>query len=66
MVKNPEILKDFEEEYIKNDTRTRLERIKKYDELYNFAVLSGVLPKKNPLKGIEDKIRLARILNGIK
>ncbi|MBN8572032.1 MAG: hypothetical protein J0M18_20620 [Ignavibacteria bacterium] len=66
MVKNPEILKNFEEEYIKNDKRTPLERIKKYDEMYNFAILSGAIPKKNPLEGIEEKIKLAKILNGVK
>lgn len=66
MIKNPHILKDFEEEYIRNDKRAPLEFVKKYDELYKFAILRGAMPKKNPLDGIEEKIKLAKILNGVK
>lgn len=66
MVKNPEILKDFEEEYIKNDKRTFEERLKSYRELYKHAVSLGVLPSKNPLEGIETKIKVAKIINGVK
>lgn len=66
MVKNPEILKDFEEEYIRNDNRSFEERLKSYNELYRHAVSLGVLPSKNPLEGIETKIKVAKIINGIR
>ncbi len=35
------------------------------DALYEEALMLGALPPKDPLEGIEDKIRIARALNGI-
>jgi hypothetical protein len=66
MVKNSKKLRAFEA------ARTRAEHLdldEKYrilDALYEEARMLGVLPPKDPLEGIEDKIRLARALNGIK
>ncbi len=66
MVKNPHILAQFEKEYIQNDNRSFDEKLKSYDALYNYAVKLGILPSGNPLEGIETKIKVAKIINGIK
>ncbi|MBN8570364.1 MAG: hypothetical protein J0M18_12100 [Ignavibacteria bacterium] len=65
MVKNPEILKDFEEEYIRNDKRTYAQKLKRFNEMYEHAKKLGIVPGKNRLEGIEVKIKVAKIVNGL-
>jgi len=65
-VNNPEVLEKFERDYLINDKSTPEERLKKYDALYRYAVSLGILPNKNPLEGIDVKIKVAKIVNGIK
>jgi len=66
MVKNAKKLRAFEA------ARARAEKVdverncRILDALYEEAVMLGALPPKDPLEGIEDKIRLAHALNGIK
>ncbi|MCX5783854.1 MAG: hypothetical protein NTW04_05400 [Elusimicrobia bacterium] len=63
MVKNPHLLAQFEREYIRNQPLDYAKNMKIFEAMYNEAVALGILPSKDPLEGIEDKIRLVKILN---
>lgn len=66
MIKDSELLKKFEDEQVIKDDMTYLEKLKLLDSMYEYAVKIGVLPPKDPLEGIEENIRLAKVLNGIR
>ena len=64
MIKNPDILRKLEEEFIKTKgSLTFEESLKIYDSMWHEAVSLGILPPKDPLEGIEKDIKLAKILN---
>ena len=63
MIKNPEILRKFEKEDLRNQKTDYLESLRIFEALWNEGVALGVLPLKDPLEGIETDIRIARILN---
>lgn len=63
MIRNPHILTKFEDEQMRKEKLTYKEALTIFEAMWNEAVSLGVLPTKDPLKGIEHKIRLARILN---
>jgi hypothetical protein len=63
MVKNPEILQKFEDDYIRNNNQTLEKKFKTYDELRNYAIALGQFPLKDPLEGIEEKIKFVRKLH---
>jgi len=63
MIKNTETLEKFEKKYIKKNNLTFEEKLKIYESLWVEAMLLKVLPSKDPLEGIENDIKIARILN---
>lgn len=63
MVKNPEILKEFEDNYTREYSASISERFKIFDEMMQYAIKMGAFPRKDPLEGIETVIELARILH---
>ena len=64
MIKNPEILKKFEERFIGGHGRISYEQSRKlFTAMWKEGVTLGVLPSADPLAGIEVDIRMARILN---
>ena len=63
MIKNPEIWQKFEEDYIKSQKVDIEENYRIFKMLYKEARRLGKIPTEDPLEGIEDKIRLARIMN---
>jgi hypothetical protein len=66
MVKNPEKLRAFEVERIKAETVDIEKNFRILDALYEEARMLGVFPPKDPLEGIEEKVRLAWAIKGIK
>ena len=62
MIKNPKTLEKFEKKYIKKNNLTFKEKLEIYESLWAEALLMKVLPLKDPLKGIEIDIKIARIL----
>lgn len=66
MVKNPEKLRAFEAERIRTEKVDIERNFRIVDALYDEARMLGVLPSKDPLEGIEEKVRLAWALKGIK
>ena len=63
MIKNPEILRKFEKEDLRNQKTDYLKSLRIFEALWNEGVALGVLPLKDPLEDIETDIRIARILN---
>ncbi len=63
MIKNPEILRKFEKEDLRNQKPDYLKSLRIFEALWNEGVALGVLPLKDPLEDIETDIRIAKILN---
>lgn len=64
MIKNPELLKKFEEDFIQDKGRLSYNQsLLIFTALWNESVKLGVMPLKNPLEGIEVDIKVAKILN---
>ncbi len=64
MIKNPEILENFESDFLRNRGRLSHEQSRKlFASMWREGVALGVLPPADPLEGIEVDIRVARILN---
>ena len=63
MIKNQKVFQNFENDYIKKRNLSYKENLQIYEGLYKEALLLKALPGENPLEGIEDNIRLAKILN---
>jgi hypothetical protein len=63
MVTNSEKLRAFEDERIRIEKVDVERNFRIVDALYDEARMLGVLPPKDPLEGIEVKIRIARAVN---
>jgi len=66
MVKNTLKLQAFEAERIRAEKVDVEQNLRILDALYEEALMLGALPPKDPLEGIEVKIRMAHMLNGIR
>lgn len=66
MIKNPDILEQFEKERIREEKLSFMEASKIFGAMWKEGVDLGVLPPKDPLEGIEVDIRIARIINCLK
>lgn len=63
MIKNPDILGQFERELIKKEKLSFKQALAIFEAMWKEGVNLSVLPPKEPLEGIEVDIRIARILN---
>ncbi len=64
LIKNPEVLKNFENRFVKEQGKlTYSQSLKIFESMWNEGVRFGVLPTKDPLEGIEIDIHIAKILN---
>jgi hypothetical protein len=64
MIKNRDLLKKFEEVFMKEEGNLPFARsMKVFTDMWNEGVNLGILPLRNPLEGIEVDIRIAKILN---
>lgn len=63
MIKNSQILEEFNKAELKNEKKDYFHSLKIFEEMWQEGILLGVLPLKNPLEGIEVDIKIARILN---
>ena len=63
MIKNKKVFQNFEDDYLKKRNLSYKENLQIYESLYNEALLLKAIPGENPMEGIEDNIRLAKILN---
>ena len=66
MITNTKIVQDFEDELLRREPVDYERNLRIAEALYEEARLLGVFPSKDPLEGIEVKIRIARALNGVR
>ena len=66
MIKNPDILGQFERELIKKEKLSFKQALAIFEAMWKEGVNLGVLPPKDPLEGIEVDIKIARIINCLK
>lgn len=64
MIKNKEVLKKFEDRFMREEKILPFtQAIRLFTDMWNEGVKLGVLPLKNPSEGIEVDIRIAKVLN---
>lgn len=63
MIRNPEILKKFEDGFVRESSLSYKQSLKVFTEMWNEGVTLGVLPPDDPLEGIEVDISIAATLN---
>ncbi|HVN71172.1 MAG TPA: hypothetical protein VMU10_04040 [Desulfomonilia bacterium] len=64
MIRNPEIYRQFEDAYQKNQGHlSRSKSLALVESLWEEAKSLGIFPMKDPWEGIEVDIRIARVLN---
>ncbi len=64
MIKNPEIVKHLEDEFLKDQRKLSYSQsLKLFTAMWHEAVSLGAFPPEDPLEGIETDIKIARILN---
>lgn len=63
MIRNPNLLKKFEDELHRNEKRSFDQSLMIFTALWNEAVSLGVLPTEDPLEGIDVDIRIAKVLH---
>ena len=64
MIKNPDLLKKFEDEFIRNEGRLNYRQsLRLFTDMWEEGVRFGILPPKDPLEGLEVDIKIAKVLN---
>jgi hypothetical protein len=63
MIKNKEYLETFENQLAAEEKVDFFKNLVIYEALWHQAVTLGIFPLKDPYDGVEDDIRLARILS---
>lgn len=64
MIRNPDLLKKFEDEFIRNEGNLNYgQSLKLFTDMWNEGKQLGILPPKDPLEGIEVDIKIAKVLN---
>ena len=62
MVRNPELIRRFEDEQARRSPPDYRANLRIFEELWKHAHRLGALPLRDPLEGIENDLRLARML----
>lgn len=63
MIQNVHLIKALNKAQIQASPQNYFENLALVEGLYREAIALGALPLKDPMEGIENDIRLARILN---
>jgi hypothetical protein len=63
MIKNQRLIEEFEKEYKQNEKSDYFSNLRIFEALYEEACSFGIFPLKDPLEGIEEKVRFAKALN---
>ena len=65
MIKNPEKLKNFEDELLKAEKVNIKRNLEIVEALYKEACELGIFPLKDPLLDLEIKIKIAKVINSV-
>jgi len=63
MIKDSELLNKFENDLIKNDKLSYTDSLRIFEMMWQEACTLGILPSRDPLEGIETKIKISKILS---
>jgi hypothetical protein len=63
VIRNRRFLQKCEKKHMREETSDFFHNLRLFEGLYEEARALGALPLKNPLEGLENKVRLARRLN---
>ena len=63
MIKNKRLIEAFEKEYLKKEKPDFFYNLRIFEAMYEEACSFGIFPLKDPLEGIKEKIRFAKVLN---
>ena len=63
MIKDTEILRTFENNLIKKEKLSYADSLRIFEMMWREASTLGILPSKDPLDGIETKIKISKILS---
>ena len=63
MMQNTHLIEEMNKARIRASRPNYFRNLRLFEALYREAMVLGVLPLKDPLEGIENDIRLARVLN---
>lgn len=64
MIKNAHLLRNFEDDFLRNDVKRSAEQsLEILAAMWSEGVALGVLPPSDPWDGVDVDIRIARILN---
>jgi len=63
MIQNIHLIEELNKVLIRASTPDYFQNLAIFEGLYREAIALGALPLKDPLEGIENDIRLARLLN---
>ncbi len=64
MIKNSEMVKNLEDEFIKNQGNLSYDQsLKLFTAMWREAVTLEIFPPEDPLEGIEADIKIAKVLN---
>jgi len=63
MVKDKVFWEAWEAQFIASEPTDFKQNLRLMDAMYEHARSMGAFPLKNPLEGLDDKIRLARMMN---
>lgn len=64
MIKNPGLLRKFEDDFIRDKGKLPFKHaMKLFSDMWNEGLRLGVLPPKEPLDGIDVDIKIAKVLN---
>ncbi len=66
MIRNRELLQEFEDEQTIKDDMTLEQKLALLNSMYRFALKLGSLPPDDLLEGLETDIKVAKIVNGIR
>ena len=65
MIKNIKLWEKFERELLRKTKPDYKANMKIFEEMYKHALYHKAIPPKNPLEGIEIKIKLAKVINSV-
>ena len=66
MITNPQFFHDWENKLIADTIPDYEQNLRIFNMLLEEARMLGIIPLKDPLEGVEEKIKFARNINGAK
>ena len=63
MIKNTQLIEEFEKNYIKKERPDFFRNLKIFEAMYEEARALNIFPLKDPMEGLEEKIRFVKVLN---